>query len=263
MKGHHVEPPGPRGTVRPTMPPGVNARGQYPIALPMLVLGTANRKKGIELADLVRPVGVEVRTLADFSGRLRGGGKRRHLCRQRPPEGRRLCPAPRPVGAGRRQRAGGRCRSATGRGSSPLDIPAPTPPTSRTTGCCCEQLGDTPLERRTARFVCHIAVADPSGEIRAESDASCCGRILFEPRGCDGFGYDPLFEIVEYHRTFAEFGLTGEGRAEPPRPGRLPSDSRVDAVGRCRTDLNSRPDSSRHTPCAVRRLGVGASIPRR
>ena len=69
-----------------------------------------------------------------------------------------------------------------------------------------EQLGDTPLEQRTARFVCHIAVADPSGEIQAESDASCRGRILFEPRGDDGFGYDPLFEIVEYHRTFAELG---------------------------------------------------------
>ena len=70
-----------------------------------------------------------------------------------------------------------------------------------------EQLGDRPLERRAARFVCHIAVADPSGEIQAESAAACRGRILFEPRGDAGFGYDPLFEIVEYHRTFAEFGL--------------------------------------------------------
>jgi XTP/dITP diphosphohydrolase len=70
-----------------------------------------------------------------------------------------------------------------------------------------EQLGDTPLADRTARFVCHIAVADPAGEIQAESEAACRGRILFEPRGDDGFGYDPLFEIVEYHRTFAEFGL--------------------------------------------------------
>jgi XTP/dITP diphosphohydrolase len=70
-----------------------------------------------------------------------------------------------------------------------------------------KELGNVPLERRTARFVCHIAVADAAGEIRAESYASCCGRILFEPRGRDGFGYDPLFEVVEYHRTFAEFGL--------------------------------------------------------
>ena len=34
----------------------------------MLILGTANRKKGLELADLLRPVGVELRTLADFPG---------------------------------------------------------------------------------------------------------------------------------------------------------------------------------------------------
>ena len=36
----------------------------------------------------------------------------------------------------------------------------------------------------------------------AESAASCRGRILFAPTGGGGFGYDPLFEIVEYHRTF-------------------------------------------------------------
>jgi XTP/dITP diphosphohydrolase len=70
-----------------------------------------------------------------------------------------------------------------------------------------EQLGSLALERRTARFVCHIAVSDPAGRIQAESEAACCGRILFEPRGENGFGYDPLFEIVEYHRSFAEFGL--------------------------------------------------------
>jgi len=61
-----------------------------------------------------------------------------------------------------------------------------------------------PIERRTARFVCHICVADPSGAIRAESDAACRGRILFAPGGEGGFGYDPLFEIVEYHRSFGE-----------------------------------------------------------
>ena len=70
-----------------------------------------------------------------------------------------------------------------------------------------ERLGDLPLERRTAQFVCHMAVSDPNGQIQAESEAACRGRILFSPRGDSGFGYDPLFEIVEYHRSFAEFGL--------------------------------------------------------
>jgi len=69
-----------------------------------------------------------------------------------------------------------------------------------------ERLGDNPIERRTAQFVCHMALADPEGEIQAEGEAACRGRILFEPRGTGGFGYDPLFEIVEYHRSFAEFG---------------------------------------------------------
>jgi XTP/dITP diphosphohydrolase len=50
-------------------------------------------------------------------------------------------------------------------------------------------------------------VADPSGEIQAESEAACRGRILFEPRGREGFGYDPLFEVVEYHRSFGELGV--------------------------------------------------------
>ncbi len=68
------------------------------------------------------------------------------------------------------------------------------------------RLGETPIEKRSARFVCHMALADPEGAIQAESDAACCGRILFQPRGQNGFGYDPLFEIVEYRRSFAEFG---------------------------------------------------------
>jgi XTP/dITP diphosphohydrolase len=65
-----------------------------------------------------------------------------------------------------------------------------------------EALRDVPRERRGAQFVCHICLADPSGAVRGESAASCRGRILFAPSGSGGFGYDPLFEIVEYHRSF-------------------------------------------------------------
>jgi XTP/dITP diphosphohydrolase len=69
-----------------------------------------------------------------------------------------------------------------------------------------ELLRHTPLEERDARYVCHVTLADPSGTIRAESHETCRGRIRFEPAGANGFGYDPLFEIVEYHRTFGELG---------------------------------------------------------
>jgi XTP/dITP diphosphohydrolase len=68
------------------------------------------------------------------------------------------------------------------------------------------ELGDLPLERRIAHYVCHVAVADPHGEIRAESADVCRGRIVFEPAGSNGFGYDPLFEVVEYHQTYGQLG---------------------------------------------------------
>jgi XTP/dITP diphosphohydrolase len=69
-----------------------------------------------------------------------------------------------------------------------------------------EVLGDTPLEKRSARYVCHVSLSDPSGSIRAESHEFCRGRIRCQPAGTNGFGYDPLFEIIEYHRTFGELG---------------------------------------------------------
>ena len=54
--------------------------------------------------------------------------------------------------------------------------------------------------------VVRMVLSDPAGEIGAETRGTCRGRIRLEPRGTSGFGYDPLFEIVEYHRTFAELG---------------------------------------------------------
>ncbi|MGI9429449.1 MAG: non-canonical purine NTP pyrophosphatase [Bythopirellula sp.] len=67
-------------------------------------------------------------------------------------------------------------------------------------------LGDTPSARRTANYYCHVAVADPSGAIRAESSGICRGIIRTEPAGNNGFGYDPLFEVREYHQTFGQLG---------------------------------------------------------
>lgn len=68
------------------------------------------------------------------------------------------------------------------------------------------ELGNTALEKRTAFYTCHMAISDPTGQIRATAEDYCYGRIRFEPSGENGFGYDPLFEIPEYHRTFGELG---------------------------------------------------------
>jgi XTP/dITP diphosphohydrolase len=66
------------------------------------------------------------------------------------------------------------------------------------------ELDGVPDERRTARFVCHLAVADPTGQIRLQVSGNCRGRMLRDHRGRGGFGYDPLFLIPEYHRAFGE-----------------------------------------------------------
>ena len=54
------------------------------------------------------------------------------------------------------------------------------------------ELGDIPEEKRTARFVCSIVVCTPSGETLT-TEGTWEGRILFERRGSQGFGYDPVF----------------------------------------------------------------------
>jgi XTP/dITP diphosphohydrolase len=69
------------------------------------------------------------------------------------------------------------------------------------------ELAGVPEARRTAHYVSTAALADPEGNIRAEVEGRCNGRIGIEPHGTHGFGYDPLFIIPEYHKTFGELGL--------------------------------------------------------
>jgi XTP/dITP diphosphohydrolase len=66
------------------------------------------------------------------------------------------------------------------------------------------QLAAIPIDRRTARFVCSLALADPSGSIILTASDTVEGRILTEARGSNGFGYDPLFLIESLQKTTAE-----------------------------------------------------------
>lgn len=65
-------------------------------------------------------------------------------------------------------------------------------------------LAGVPPEKRGAGYVCHVTVADPEGTIRLDFEDTCRGRIIDEPRGPNGFGYDPHFLVREYHQTFGE-----------------------------------------------------------
>jgi XTP/dITP diphosphohydrolase len=64
-------------------------------------------------------------------------------------------------------------------------------------------LKDTPLEKRTAQFVCVIAIAFPGERIEICS-GKCDGIIISEPRGERGFGYDPIFYFPEFDKTMSE-----------------------------------------------------------
>jgi XTP/dITP diphosphohydrolase len=65
------------------------------------------------------------------------------------------------------------------------------------------QLGDVPDERRGAQFVCAAALVTPDGaEIVVHGEWA--GRIIREPRGSGGFGYDPIFVPDGEERTSAE-----------------------------------------------------------
>jgi XTP/dITP diphosphohydrolase len=55
-----------------------------------------------------------------------------------------------------------------------------------------------------AYYVCTAALANPRGEVEAVVEGRCHGVIVGELRGSGGFGYDPLFLVPEYHRTFGE-----------------------------------------------------------
>lgn len=66
------------------------------------------------------------------------------------------------------------------------------------------ELSNAPKDERGAQFVSVIALADPSGEIRFTAEGICRGSIANEPRGSNGFGYDPIFIPDGFDRTFGE-----------------------------------------------------------
>jgi XTP/dITP diphosphohydrolase len=169
------------------------------------VLGTWNRKKGLELADLLVPFGFTIQTLADFPAAVRvvedGDSFAANAAKKAVQQARHLN------------------RWVLGEDSGLMVDAlhgAPGIFSARYAGAeatdqlnnrrLLDALRNVPTAARTARYVCHVTLADPTGTIRADSEAACRGRIATAPAGTAGFGYDPLFEVVEYHRTFGQLG---------------------------------------------------------
>ncbi len=66
-----------------------------------------------------------------------------------------------------------------------------------------KQLDGRPFYERMARFVCVIAISVPAGPTHIV-EAILPGVIEFEPKGAHGFGYDPIFYLLDYGLTMAE-----------------------------------------------------------
>jgi len=171
----------------------------------LIVLGTRNAKKRDELAELLAPVGVELRTLTDFpesidvvedgdtftaNAQKKAAEQARHLGHWVLGEDSGLC-----------------VDALDGRpGVYSARYASPTARDDENNAKLIEELKSTLPARRTAYYVCHASLADPQGNIRIDVEETCRGRIREQPAGNAGFGYDPLFEIVEYHRTFGQLG---------------------------------------------------------
>lgn len=182
-----------------------------------LILGTRNRKKLAELVGLLAPHGFELHTLDDYpqaievaetgttfaeNAALKAIEQARHLKAWVLGEDSGLS-----VDA-----LGGApgVYSARFSGDDATD--------ERNNDLLLEKLRHVPLQQRTAHYTCHATLSDPTGTIQADVEDYCSGRIRFERQGSGGFGYDPLFEVVEYAQTFGE--LPGEVKAQISHRGK-------------------------------------------
>jgi XTP/dITP diphosphohydrolase len=170
---------------------------------PVLVVGTRNIKKREELLGLLGDLGWEVRDLTAFpdapdveedgatfeeNARKKASELARHLHQWVLGEDSGLVV---PVLKGRpgvlsARYAGGHGNDAANNARLLAEL---------------KPLPDNPYP---AYYVCTGALANPEGQIEAVVEGRCHGILVDEPHGSGGFGYDPLFLIPEYHRTFGE-----------------------------------------------------------
>jgi len=176
----------------------------------VLVLGTRNRKKLGELVELLGAHGFVLKTLADFPAAIEveetGDSFAANAVLKAKLQARHLGQWVLGEDSGLSVDA---LRGAPGIYSARYSGDGATDESNNR--LLLEKLRDVPLERRTAHYVCSAAVSDPTGHVQATSEGICRGRILLEPAGSGGFGYDPLFEVVECHRTFGELAPAVKG----------------------------------------------------
>ena len=171
----------------------------------ILVLGTHNQKKRGELEKLLKPFGFQLLTLSDFDNPLdveeTGATFAENAALKAAEQARQLDHWVLGEDSGLSVAA---LDGAPGIYSARYSGPGATD--EKNNNHLLEQLGELEFHRRVAHYTCHMAVSDPTGSIRASREAECHGIIRLKAAGSNGFGYDPLFEVREYHRTFGQLG---------------------------------------------------------
>jgi XTP/dITP diphosphohydrolase len=168
-----------------------------------LVVASRNRKKTVEIRDLLAPYGIEVVGISEIAGVPDvvedGQTFAENAAKKASQTARTLSLWTLGEDSGLEVAA---LAGAPGIYSARFSGPNATDESNNAK--LLSELSAVPDERRNARYVCNAALAAPSGEIRLQVEAYCHGRITRAPRGTNGFGYDPYFLIPEYHRTFGE-----------------------------------------------------------
>jgi XTP/dITP diphosphohydrolase len=174
-----------------------------------LVLGTTNAGKVRELVDLLAPFAIACRSLADVTGAVdveeTGSTFAENAALKASLQARALGRWVLAEDSGLVVPA---LDGAPGVHSARFSGPQPAGDTrsvdARNNSLLLERLAGRGAGSRAAHYACHAALADPSGRVVAVAEGTCWGRIAEAGSGAGGFGYDPLFIVPEYHRTFGE-----------------------------------------------------------
>ena len=174
--------------------------------MPTICFASRNPKKAIEMADLMQPHGITVRSVSEFANAPEVDETGTTFAANADLKATVVAQA---LGIWTLADDSGlmvdSLQGAPGVHSARYAGPAATAVDNKAK--LLRELAGVPAEQRTAQFVCQLAVADPNGLVRVAVTGHCRGMILQADQGSGGFGYDPLFLVPEFGKTFAELSL--------------------------------------------------------
>ncbi|MEO1999773.1 MAG: RdgB/HAM1 family non-canonical purine NTP pyrophosphatase [Planctomycetaceae bacterium] len=170
---------------------------------PPLVVGSRNRHKVQEIADLLGPLGIVVTSIADFDGVAEVEETGTTFAENAAKKASETA-----ISIGQwvlAEDSGLSVDALQGKpGVYSARFSGPQATDDSNNAKLMAEMEGVSAARRGAQYVCHVALAEPTGEICLSVEATCRGRLTESPQGRNGFGYDPYFLLPEYHRTFGE-----------------------------------------------------------